>query len=145
MIDEPLGDEELPGKAVSLWIDTTTQTNYPTLSDDANHYDVGVVGGGITGVVTAYRLMQSGRTVALVERDHIAEWTTGGTTAKLSSQHYLIYDYLTRRHGEAVAQAFADANQNGIDEVESLSKELSIDCEFSRRDAFVLSQSTDEV
>ena len=144
-IDEPLGDEELPGKDVSLWIDTTRQTNYPTLSDKADHYDVGVVGGGITGVVTAYRLMQSGRTVALVERDHIVEWTTGGTTAKLTSQHYLIYDYLIKRHGEAVAQAFADANQNGIDEVEGLSKELAIDCEFSRSDAYAFSQSTDTV
>ena len=145
MIDEPLGDEGLPGKDVSLWIDTTRQTNYPALSEEADHYDVGVVGGGITGVVTAYLLMQSGRTVALVERDHIVEWTTGGTTAKLSSQHYLIYDYLSKRHGEEVAQAFADANQNGIDEVESLSKELAIDCEFSRRDAYVYSQSKDKV
>ena len=125
--------------------DTTSRTNYPTFSDEADHYDVGVVGGGITGVVTAYHLMKSGRTVALVERDHIVEWTTGGTTAKLSSQHYLIYDYLIKRHGEAVAQAFADTNQNGIDEVEGLSGELSIDCEFSRRDAYVFSQSTDKV
>jgi glycine/D-amino acid oxidase-like deaminating enzyme len=145
MNDEPLNDDDLPGKDVSLWVDTTGQTNYPPLSDKAGHYDVAVVGGGITGVVTAYRLMQSGRTVALVERERIVEWTTGGTTAKLSSQHYLIYDYLIKRHGEAVAQAFADANQTGIDEVESLSNELSIDCEFSRRDAYVFSQSTDKV
>lgn len=146
MIDEPIGGEGLPGKDVSLWIDTTGRTNYPSLGEETDHhYDVGVVGGGITGVVTAYRLMQSGRSVALIERDHIVEWTTGGTTAKLSSQHYLIYDHLIKRHGEAVAQAFADANQSGIDEVESLSKELSIDCEFSRRDAYVFSQSTDKV
>jgi glycine/D-amino acid oxidase-like deaminating enzyme len=145
MSDEPLGDEELPGKDVSLWIDTTERTSYPLLSSEAGRYDVCVVGGGITGVVAAYRLMQSGRTVALVERDHIVEWTTGCTTAKLSSQHYLVYDYLMERHGEAVAKAFADANQNGIDEIESLSNELSIECEFSRRDAFVFSQSPDNV
>jgi glycine/D-amino acid oxidase-like deaminating enzyme len=145
MTDEPLGDENLPGKDVSLWIDTTAQTSYPTLTGEAGHFDVGVVGGGITGVMAAYRLLQSGRTVALIERDRIVEWTTGGTTAKLSSQHYLIYDYLTKRHGGEVAQAFADANQNGIDEVESLTGELSIDCEFSRRDAFVFSQSTAKV
>jgi glycine/D-amino acid oxidase-like deaminating enzyme len=144
MMDSSLGDDQLPGKDVSLWIDTTGQTNYPALSDEADHFDVGVVGGGITGLATAYRLMQSGRTVALVERDHIVEWTTGGTTAKLSSQHYLIYDYLIRRHGEAVAQAFADANQDGIDEVESLSRKLAIDCEFSRRDSYVFSQRTDK-
>lgn len=145
MNDEPGGAGELPGKDVSLWIDTTSRTSYPTLSAEAGHFDVGVVGGGITGVMVAYRLLESGRTVALLERDRIVEWTTGGTTAKLSSQHYLVYDHLIRRHGEAVARAFADANQNGIDEVEALSEELSIDCEFSRRDAFVFSQSGDRV
>jgi glycine/D-amino acid oxidase-like deaminating enzyme len=145
MTDESLGDEELPGKDVSLWIDTTRQTNYPALSDGATEYDAVVVGGGITGVVTAYRLRQSGRTVALVERDRIVEWTTGGTTAKLSSQHYLVYDYLITRHGEAVARAFADANQSGIDAVESVSRDLGIDCEFSRRDAYVFSQRRDRV
>jgi glycine/D-amino acid oxidase-like deaminating enzyme len=130
---------------VSLWIDTTGQTSYPPFSGEADRYDVCVVGGGITGVVAAYRLMQSGRTVALVERERIVEWTTGGTTAKLSSQHYLVYDYLMGRHGEAVARAFADANQNGIDEIEALSNELSIECEFSRRDAYVFSQSAENV
>ena len=42
------------------------------------------------------------------------QWTTGGTTAKLSSQHYLIYDYLTKRHGKEVAAAYAKANEDGI-------------------------------
>lgn len=138
-------NEGLPGRDVSLWIDTTPRTDYPALDGDGGRYDVVVVGGGITGVVTAYRLAQSGRRVALVERERIVEWTTGATTAKLSSQHYLIYDYLTDRHGAALAQAFADANQNGIDAIESLGEELSIDCEFSRRSSYVFSRSPAKV
>jgi len=46
---------DLPGEEVSLWVETTRRTAYPVLSGGANHYDAIVVGGGITGVVTAYR------------------------------------------------------------------------------------------
>lgn len=137
--------DELPGEEISLWVKTTKQTDYPTLSDDTEHYDAVVVGGGITGVVAAYGLAQSGRKVALIERERIAEWTTGGTTAKLSSQHYLVYDYLISRHGGALAQAFATANQDGIDAIEQLSRHLSIDCEFSRRSSYVFSRSSANV
>lgn len=136
---------KLPGADTSLWAGTTPTTTYPSLEQDDTTYDAIVVGGGITGIATAYLLQQQGKMVALIEKDRIVEWTTGGTTAKLSSQHYLIYDYLIRRHGMAAAQAFADANQAGIDAIEKLSQELGIDCDFSRRDAYVYSQQTDKI
>lgn len=135
----------LEGKDVSLWVETTEQTNYPQLSGDDTVYDLLVVGGGITGVVAAYDAQKRGLKVALIEKNRLVEWTTGSTTAKLSSQHYLIYDYLIRRHGKDIAQAYADANQRGIDHIETLSKELGIDCEFLRRDAFVFTGSADKV
>lgn len=137
--------DQVEGKDISLWVDTTRQTSYPTLTTDETVYDVVVVGGGITGVVVAYYLQEAGLTVALVEKNRIVEWTTGGTTAKLSSQHYLIYDYLIRRHGEAVARAFANVNERGIDEIERLSDLLDIDCDFSRRDAYVFSRNEAKV
>lgn len=46
-----LGDvdkgDELPGRPVSLWLATTPETHYPTLSGDLS-VDVAVLGGGIT-------------------------------------------------------------------------------------------------
>ena len=137
--------QSLPGQDESIWIGTTKHTNYPELVRDIELYDVAVVGGGITGIVTAYRMQKAGLRVVLVGRGRIVEWTTGSTTAKLSAQHYLIYDYLIRRHSRPVAAAFAQANQRGIDAVERLSKELSIDCGFSRCDAYVYTQQAGKV
>ena len=136
---------KLQGLDTSLWVGTTEQTDYPSLEVDKTTYDVVVVGGGITGVVLAFRLQNEGKKVALVERARIVEWTTGSTTAKLSSQHYLIYDYLIKRHGQNVAQAFADANQNGIEDVFKISRDLGIDCDLSRRDAYVFTRQSDKV
>lgn len=135
---------KLEGEDVSLWVKTTPQTNYPVLTDNSTVYDVVIVGGGITGIVAAYYMQQQGLQVALIEKNRLAEWTTGSTTAKLSSQHYLIYDYLIKQQGEAAAKAFAAANQGGIDAVERLSQQLKIDCDFSRRSAYVYSQQDDK-
>ena len=135
----------LEGKDVSLWVETTEKTSYPKLEDDEQIYDLVVVGGGITGVVAAYYAATRGLKTALVEKGRLVEWTTGGTTAKLTSQHYLIYDYLINRHGADVAKAYADANQRGIAKIEELSQELGIDCEFSRRDAYVFTGKQDKI
>lgn len=135
----------LEGADVSLWVASTTQTNYPTLATDDTVYDVVVVGGGITGVVAAYELQQRRLRVALIEKSRIVEWTTGGTTAKLSSQHYLIYDYLIQRQGEQTVRAFAQANESGIARVEELSQLYDIDCEFARRDSYVFSRQHDKL
>src|SRR5690606_359878 len=117
----------LEGKDVSLWVATTPQTNIPSLITDDTVYDLVVVGCGITGVAAAYMAQSHGLKTALVEKAKLVDWTTGGTTAKLTSQHYLIYNYLIERHGREAAQAFADANESGIDMVENLSRQLGID------------------
>lgn len=101
--------EQLEGKDVSLWIATTDATQYHALDTDTAIYDAAVVDGGISGVVTAYLLQKHGLKTVLVEKSRIVEWTTGGTTAKLISQHYLIYDYLIQRHGTQAALTYASA------------------------------------
>jgi len=135
----------LRGKDMSLWLATTDSTNYSQLVHDDELYDVVVVGGGITGIVVAYLLRLRGLKVVIVERGRIVEWTTGGTTAKLSAQHYLIYDYLIHRHSHETATAFARANLNGIAAIKRISDELGIDCDFSWRDAYVYTQRDDKV
>ena len=45
--------DDLPGSPVSFWVATTPETDYPTLPDNLS-VDVAVLGGGITGITTAY-------------------------------------------------------------------------------------------
>lgn len=125
------------GKNTSLWIDTTPASEYPSLPEEGARCDAVVIGGGITGIMTAWRLVQEGMSVVLIEKDKIVEYTTGNTTAKLTSQHYVVYKYLVDTYGEDVARAFASANQDAIDEVEAIGARLNIECDFERRDAYV--------
>src|SRR4051812_3457571 len=116
----------LPGEDTSLWLATTPETNFPPLQSDDEIYDVLVAGGGIAGILTAWELQQAGQKVALIDKDGIVQNTTVNTTAKLSSQHNLIYDFLIEKHGREVAKAFGDANQQAIEDIKDLAEKLDI-------------------
>lgn len=136
---------DLPGKDTSLWLATTPETDFPPLQSDDEIYDTLVVGGGIAGILTAWELQQAGQKVALLDKDGIVQNTTGNTTAKLSSQHNLIYNFLIEKHGKEVAKAFGDANQQGIEDIKALADKLKIDCDFERAEAYVITEDPDEV
>ena len=79
-------------KSESIWIDTgPAQPVHAALSGDVQA-DVAVIGGGIVGITTALLLSEAGADVVLLEANQLGRGVSGHTTAKLSSQHGLIYD-----------------------------------------------------
>jgi glycine/D-amino acid oxidase-like deaminating enzyme/nitrite reductase/ring-hydroxylating ferredoxin subunit len=127
--------DSLDGEHTSIWLDTSPRTGYDAL-DGGLTVDTLVVGGGIVGVTTAFELLETGQSVALVERDRILEGVTGHTTAKLTSLHGLIYEHLIETFGEEQARQYAQANESAIDTVESLAGALDADCDFQRAPAY---------
>jgi glycine/D-amino acid oxidase-like deaminating enzyme len=73
---------------ISYWQDSVSVplTKYPSLNEDIE-VDVVIVGAGIAGLTAAYVLKQSGRTVAVLEKNTIGSGTTSKTTGKVTSQH----------------------------------------------------------
>jgi len=135
----------LPGKDTSIWIATTKGTSYPKFEYSDESCEVAVIGGGITGILTAYKLQKAGLNTVILEKNRIVENTTGNTTAKLTSQHYLLYSDLVREHGEETAKIYAEANQQAIDDIEDLADRLGIDCDFARADAYVYTNDKNTV
>ena len=82
----------------SLWLEENSIKKFHELEKDEKA-DVCIIGAGIFGISTAYYLSQNGYKVVLIERDKIASKVTGHTTAKITSQHGLIYHYLLDKYG----------------------------------------------
>ena len=82
-------------------IDTSNTSNKTLLETD-----VCIVGAGIFGLTCAYYLSNLGYRVTVLEKDKIGEKTTGHTTAKITSQHALFYDYLTNSYGQKFAKDY---------------------------------------
>lgn len=123
----------------SYWISSTHQSNFPSLDEDI-HVDVAIIGGGIAGITCAYLLSVEGFKTAVIEADRILMGTTGHTTAKITSQHELIYDKIQTQMGKELAKQYADANDVAIHFIEKTAKEKKIDCDFVPQTAFVYTQ-----
>jgi len=120
----------------SLWTQTAQLPRFEPLRSDLTT-DVLIIGGGMAGLLCAYRLARAGADYALVEADRIGGGVTKNTTAKITAQHGLIYDKLIREFGVEKARLYLEANQAALEEYRGLCRD--IDCDFQERDAFVYS------
>jgi glycine/D-amino acid oxidase-like deaminating enzyme/nitrite reductase/ring-hydroxylating ferredoxin subunit len=132
-------------KATSPWLDGVTPVDHPPLAGDTRT-EVLVAGGGIAGLTAALLLAESGYEVTLVEMDRVGRGATGYTTAKVTSQHGMVYDSLVSKHGEDKARAYAEANESALALMARWVEERGIDCAWRRRAAYayVLSDSEKE-
>ncbi len=122
----------------SVWSDESDKNVFDSLKEDIKT-DVLIIGGGMSGVLTAYLLEKAGINYALVEADRIGNGITKNTTAKITSQHGLIYDKLIRYFGEEKAKMYLDANQEALNKYRTLCKEIK--CDFEDKDSYVYSRS----
>lgn len=141
MADYKETDYALPGKAESYWIATMPESKYPPLSGDMR-MDVAILGGGIVGITTAFLLKEAGvPSVAVIEADRVITGVTGHTTAKVTSQHSLIYDRLISKFGKEQAQQYAESNQAAVEKIASIVSSKGIACDFARKPAYVYAGS----
>ena len=123
----------------SYWLESTERTNYPKL-DENIHVDIAIVGGGMVGILTAYQLQEYDFNIALLEAENVVESTTAHTTAKLTSQHDLIYYKIKKERGFDLALQYAEANENAIHEIKKIADENNIDCDYSLQSAYIFTQ-----
>lgn len=120
----------------SLWIKTSDIPEFQALSGDIKT-DVLIIGGGMAGLLCAYKLAKKGVNYALVEADRICSGTTKNTTAKITVQHGLIYDRLIKGFGTDTARGYYKANEKALKEYREICK--NIDCDFEEKDSYVYS------
>ena len=128
---------------ISYWIDSTKETNYPSLGKDIET-DICIVGGGLVSAVTAYLLTKVGKQVTVLERNKVGLGVTSNSTAKLTSQHGLFYDYLYNEFGFDFARKYLHSNQEAISLAEKIISEENIDCDFEKQDNYVFTTSKQE-
>lgn len=82
-------------------------------------------------------LAKEGLKTAVIEADRIVQGTTGHTTAKITSQHGLIYNKIKSQMSEEFAKQYADANESAIKMIGEIAKENNIECDYVSQAAYV--------
>lgn len=120
----------------SLWEQKSPDSGFESLDQDIKT-DVLIIGGGMAGVLCAYMLHQSGTPYVLAEAETIGHGITKNTTAKITSQHGLIYGKLIRKFGTDKAEKYLKANDAALKKYRDLCQ--TIDCDFEEKEAYVYS------
>lgn len=125
---------------ISIWTNDMNLPDFPALEGDLNT-DVLIVGGGMAGILCAYFLQKKGVDYILAEGRTICGGVTKDTTAKITSQHGLLYDKLLEKTGRETAGKYLKANQMALEQYWEICRQHSISCNMERKSAFVYSLS----
>ena len=109
----------------SIWRNGTMFPDFQRLNGTQNT-EVLIIGGGLAGVLCAYFLKQKGVSCILAEGGKICSGTTANTTAKITSQHGLIYHKLLRKFGREKALMYLNANQAAEKEYRKLCTDINL-------------------
>lgn len=127
----------------SIWEKTCKGPTRPPLYGKAQA-DVAVIGGGMTGILTALELQERGLQVVVAEAGHVGGGQTGRTTAKLTAQHGAIYAGLIERLGREKAAMYARANRRAVERCCARIELEHIDCDLERTDSWLYSYDRED-
>jgi len=118
----------------SIWIEDVQMPSFPPLERNLQT-DVLIIGGGMTGLLCAWKLSRAGVDCAVIEQNRIMSGVSGRTTAKLTAQHSLIFGKLLEKFGPEKAKLYWQVNRDAVTALGELAQ--NIDCEFQLQNSYL--------
>lgn len=125
----------LPGKPGSCWVASASAVRHPRFEGSA-HSETVVIGAGIVGLTCALRLCEAKRRVIVLEGLRVGGQVTGRSTAKITTQHALIYRHLIDKLGIERARQYAEANGAGAALIKEWVGTYGISCDLESKAAY---------
>ena len=114
----------------SIWSKNVSLPAFPVLEQHL-HTDAVIIGGGLTGLLTANTLRRAGIKTVVLEANCIGSGQTGGTTAKLTAQHGLKCQELEKTLGIQTAQQYARIHLAAVERLKRLVLEWGLSCDLT--------------
>lgn len=138
------GSEITSGSNIPFWFSKPKLSlTFDTLNEDTTT-DILIVGGGISGLTTAYCLAKKGKKVVLVEDGHLGSGESGRTTAHITCALDDRYFEIERTFDEKTAMLTANSHMAAIEFIDHTVKLNNINCNFKRIDGYLFLHPEDE-
>ena len=121
----------------SPWIAEVAKTqrpDYPRYRGERS-VQVAIVGGGLTGCLTAYAFAAAGVRVVVLEADRIAHQGSGRGPGILKGEPTQSYRDLEQRHGRRAARAMFDASRRAVLDLAATTRRLGLRVKVEPGDA----------
>jgi glycine/D-amino acid oxidase-like deaminating enzyme len=138
------GDDMKLTNGQLFWPETTTEFETPTQSLNA-HYDVIVIGAGMSGVLCAYELQKRGLAVLIVDQRTVAAGSTSANTGLLQYSNDIMLSELIEQIGEEDAVQFYRMCVNAMHELTDLAKSLRENTDYIERPSIYYASSDEDV
>ena len=125
------------GQHDSFWLGSASLPDFGPLTEPITT-DVCIIGGGISGLSTAYLLQREGLSVVVLEDGLLGSGETGRTTAHLSNAIDDRYTEIERLRGIDAARLAAESHTAAINRIEQAVADEGIECDFRRLDGFLI-------
>ncbi|GAA3618861.1 FAD-dependent oxidoreductase [Marihabitans asiaticum] len=125
-----------------LWWDGAADQVAPAPEPLPSHVDVAIVGGGFTGLWTAYYLLRERPelSVLVLEAEHIGFGASGRNGGWVSALFPVGAERLAARHGRSAALAMLQALRDTVDEVGSVLSGEGVDAGFVKGGSLILAR-----
>lgn len=118
-------------KKKSIWSDYLDNNKSNELKDNIDT-DILIIGGGITGINTAYFLKDYNKKITLIDANKIGSGISLKTTAKISYLEQDIYRKLVNMHGLRIAKKYYESRIDAIKLLTNIIKDNNIDCDLEK-------------
>jgi len=131
-------------KNKSLWMKDYKNKSVKEL-DKNIEVDVLIIGGGMTGLHTAYFLKDSDLDICLVEQNLVGMGVSSRTTGKITFLQELIYSNIEKKYSFGVAKQYLESQKLAIKTLKKIIYKNAISCDLERVKSYVFTNEKKEI
>ncbi len=99
--------------------------------------DILIIGGGISGLTTAYFLKDKYKKIMLIDKSTIGNGVTSKTTAKITYLQGIIYQTLEKKFNKSIFKKYFNSQKEAIEILKNIITKNKISCDFEKVDSII--------
>lgn len=107
--------------------------------------DILIIGGGLTGISTAFHLKDSNYKISIIDSNKIGSGITSKTTGKITYLQDNIYTKLTKIYGKDIAKKYLESQLDACNLIEKIIKNNKINCDYQKNYSIVFTNDKKQI